>query len=263
MGCVPRKGLTLEFASFNNHPGDSTTMYPILKEIRTIEFERIQYNSKSDDYFGIIDGSIPILLSAPHGAKHLRDGRWKGEDEYTSSLAIKLGALTGASVIFVKNKTEEDSNYLPSTRYKDAIRKLVAELGIKFLADIHGADITRDYKMSVGIIDEEDMEKCSCPQYKPVIEEAIRVFQYPLFNLDTFTAGSSETVTSFARHTCGIEAAQFEINARYRIVERKPDSTRAVHGDKPHFKAEEVDVLALVQCLEDMVLRINEEILCL
>ena len=238
-------------------------MHPLLKDIRAIEFEQIHYNSKSDDYFGIIEGSIPILLSAPHGAKHLRDGRWKGEDEYTASLAIKLGALTGASVIFVKNKTKEDSNYFPSTRYKDAIGELVAERGIRFLADIHGADIARDYKMSVGIIDEDDMEKCSCPRCKPVIEEAVRAFQYPLFNLDAFTAGSPETVTSFARYACGIEAAQFEINARYRIVERKPDSTRAMHGDEPLFKAEEVDVLELVQYLEDMVFKINEEIRCL
>lgn len=238
-------------------------MHPILKDIRAIEFEEIQYNSASDDYFGIIEGSIPILLSAPHGAKHLRDGRWKGEDEYTASLALKLGELTEASVIYVKNKTEADSNYLPSTRYKDAIKELVARRGIRFLADIHGADIARDYKINVGIIDEEDMEKCSCPRYKPVIEETIQPFQYPLFNLDTFTAESLETVTSFARYVCGIEAAQFEINARYRIVERKPDSTRAVHGDEPHFKAEEADVLKLVQCLKEMILRINKETLCL
>jgi hypothetical protein len=236
-------------------------MHPLLTDIRAIEFEKIQYNRRTDSYFGIIEGSIPVLLSAPHGARHLRDGKWKGEDEYTSSLAIQLGALTGASVIFVKNKTEEDSNYLPSTRYKDAIRQLVAEWGIKFLADIHGTDIARDYKISIGIIDDENMTRCSCPQYKPVIEEAVRAFQYPLFNLDAFTAGSPETVTSFARHVCGIEAAQFEINARYRIVERKPDSTRAMHGDEPHFKAEEADVLALVQCLKEMVLKIKEETL--
>lgn len=235
-------------------------MHPILAAIRAIEFERIQYDGASDDYFGIIEGDMPILLSAPHGARHLRDGAWKGEDEYTAALAITLGELTGASVIFVKNKTKEDSNYVPTTRYKDAIRKLVHEKGIRFLADIHGADIGRNYKVTVGIIDEEDMERCSCPRCKPFIEEAFRTFQYPLFHLDAFTAASSGTVTSFVRHFCGIEAAQFEINARYRIVERKPDSTRALHGDEPSFRAEEADVLALVQCLEGMVARINKEI---
>ena len=235
-------------------------MHPILRDIRTIEFEQIQYNSKSDDYFGVVKGNIPILLSAPHGAKHLRNGTWKGEDEYTAALAIALGELTGASVIFVKNKTEEDSNRLSRTRYKDAIKQMVHEQGIGFLADIHGADIKRNYKVSVGIIDEKAMERCSCPRCKPLIEEAFRSFQDPLFHLDAFTAASPETVTSFARHVCGIEAAQFEINARYRIVERKPDSTRALHGDEPHFRAVETDVLELVGCLKDMVKRINEEI---
>jgi len=234
-------------------------VHPILRDIRAIEFERIRYDSAGDDYFEVIEGDIPILFSAPHGARHLRNGTWKGEDEYTSSLAVKLGELTGASVIFVKNKTEEDPNHAPQTRYKDAIRQLVHEHGIGFLADIHGADIRRGYKVSVGIIDEGDMERCSCPRCKPIINDAFRTFQSPPFHLDAFTAASPETVTSFARHCCGIEAAQFEINARYRIVERKPDSTRALHGDSPHFRAEESDVLELVQCLKEMVFKITEE----
>lgn len=234
-------------------------VHPILRDMRAIEFERIQYDSESDDYFGIIKGKIPILFSAPHGARHLRNGTWKGEDEYTAALAIALGELTGASVIFVKNKTEEDSNRLPHTRYKDAVQQVVHEREIKFLVDIHGADIKRNYKVSVGIIDEKAMERCSCPRCKPIIEDTFRSFQSPLFHLDAFTAASPETVTSFARHVCGIEAAQFEINARYRIVERKPDSTRALHGDDPHFRAEESDVLELVGCLEDMVVRISRE----
>lgn len=235
-------------------------MHPILRDIRTIEFEGIQYSRESADYFGIIEGRIPVLLSAPHGARHLRDGTWKGEDEYTSSLAIKLGELTGAHVIFVKNQTREDSNYILNTRYKDAIRKLVDERGIKFLADIHGADIGRDYKINIGIIDEEDMGKCSCPRCKSIIEETLRNFQYPLFNLDAFTAELPGTVTSFARHICGVEAAQFEINAQYRIVDRKPDSTRAIAGDEPVLRAKEERVLELVQCLEEMAVRINEEV---
>ena len=236
-------------------------MNKLIEEIKEIETEKIAYDLESEVYFEFKEGRIPILISAPHGAKHLRHGRWKGEDEYTSALAIKLGELTGAHVIYVKNRTQEDSNCLPNTRYKDAIRKLVDERGIKFLADIHGADSRRDYKINIGIIDEEDMGKCSCPRCKPIIEETIRAFQYPLFNLDAFTAALPETVTSFARHTCGIEAAQFEINARYRIVERKPDSTRAMSGDDPDFRSEGKKILELIRYLEEMMLRITEETL--
>ena len=67
-----------------------TQMDAILQDIRNIEFSRIDYNRESEDYFEIIEGEIPVLLSAPHGAKHYRNGSFKEEDEYTASLAIKL-----------------------------------------------------------------------------------------------------------------------------------------------------------------------------
>lgn len=235
-------------------------MNPTLKEIKDMEFTRIDYNTESEDYFEIIEGKIPILLSAPHGAKHFRNGDFKEEDEYTSSIAIELGELTGAYVIFVKNKTREDSNYLISTKYKDAVKKLVDEKGIKFIADLHGADKDRDYKVNVGIMDERDMTKCSCPTPKPIIEECLRGFQQPLFNLDSFTASFSGTVTYFAKNICGIEAAQFEINAKYRIVERKPDSSKAIEGVDSDFKAEEKDVLELLNRLKEMILKIDKKI---
>jgi hypothetical protein len=99
-------------------------MNPIIKDIRDTEFKRIHYNIQDEDYSEITEGSIPILLSAPHGAKHLRNGEWKEEDEYTFSIAIKLGEMTGDYVIFVKNKTKGDSNSLARTKYKDAIKTL-------------------------------------------------------------------------------------------------------------------------------------------
>ena len=73
-----------------------TKMNAALQDIRNIEFSRIDYNRESEDYFEIIEGKIPVLLSAPHGAKHYRNGSFKEEDEYTASLAIKLGKITGA-----------------------------------------------------------------------------------------------------------------------------------------------------------------------
>ena len=194
-----------------------------------------------------------MLLSAPHGAKHYRSGAFKEEDEYTASLAIKLGEKTGAYVILVKNKTTEDSNYDTSTRYKDAIKRLVKEKGIKFVADLHGANQNRDYKVNIGIIDEEDMARCSCPTLKPVIEEAFKGFQQRLFNLDCYTASSSGTVTYFAKNICQIEAAQFEINGKYRIIERKPESSQAIKGIDADFKADEKDVMEMVKRLERMI----------
>jgi hypothetical protein len=236
-----------------------TKMDAILQDIRSIEFSRIDYNKESEDYFEIIEGEIPVLLSAPHGAKHYRNGSFKEEDEYTASLAIKLGEITGAYVIFVKNKTKEDPNYEIRARYKDAMKELVAEKGIRFVADLHGADRNRNYKVNVGIID-DDITKSSCPTQKSVIEGAFKGFQQPLFNLDLYTASSSGTVTYFATNTCKIEAAQFEINGKYRIVERKPDSSRAQKGSGPNFKAKEKDVWEMIKRLKMMIIKIAQNV---
>ncbi len=168
--------------------------------------------------------------------------------------------MTEAHVIFVKGKTKEDSNYLTMTKYKNAIKKLIHEKGIKFLADIHEAKQNRPYKVNVGIIDKTDMKKCSCPTFKNTIEEAFKEFQTILFNLDSFTAGTPCTVTYFARHECGIEAAQFEINAKYRIIERKPDSSKAVSREEPDFKAGEKDVLEFFKNMEKMILKISHQL---
>jgi hypothetical protein len=146
------------------------------------------------------------------------------------------------------------------SRYKDALQTLVNEKGIAFLADIHGADISHDFAISVGIIDKDNKKACSCPGMVPIIEDVLRSFQYPLFNLGSFTGGSRGTVTYFAKNRCGIEAAQFEINAKYRIIERKSGSSKALEGVEPHFKAHEEDVLKLINYMKGMILSINKRI---
>ena len=139
------------------------------------------------------------------------------------------------------------------------MKELVAEKEIRFVADLHGADHNRNYKVNVGIIG-DDITKSSCPTLRPVIEEAFKGFQQPLFNLDLYTASSSGTVTYFAKNTCKIEAAQFEINGKYRIVERKPDSSRAQKGSGPNFKAKEKDVWEMIKRLKMMIIKIAQNV---
>lgn len=240
--------------------GSNQSPDQILEEIRQIEYNEIKYNEESADYYGFIKGRIPILISAPHGAKHFRrrENRWKGEDEYTASLAIELGKLTGAYVIYVKNKTREDPNNDPSSRYKMAVTKAVKQYHIKFLLDLHGSDEERPYKVDIGIIS-NGSGRGSCPTFKETIREAFSDFQARIFN-QKFCANDACTITSFAKNELGIEAAQVEINAKYRVVERKPDSSKAKAGIKPHFKANGEDVIALITRLQRAIFAIDQEI---
>ena len=232
----------------------------ILEDIKRIEYDEIEYGNESLEYYRFIRGKIPILISAPHGAPHFRRKlhRWIGEDEYTSSLAIVLGQLTGAHVIYVKNKTREDPNNDPQSKYKMAVARAVKDYHIQFLLDLHGSDEGRPYKIDVGITHDE-ARRSSCPTFKETIQEAFSDFQPEIFN-QRFCAKDTCTLTSFAKNELGIEAAQVEINAKYRIVERKPDSFKAKRGIAPCFQANPQDVLDLIARLERMIEGINQRI---
>jgi hypothetical protein len=249
-------------------PSTKDTMAPqappfasgIIEEIRRLEYEKINYREENPDYFEYIPGTVPILISAPHGAMHFRrrENRWKGEDEYTASLAIELGRLTGAHVIYVKNKTAEDPNNDLTSKYKEAIKEAVRKYHIKFILDVHGSDEDRPFKVDIGTLHNEP-NLCSCPTVRQTIETCLSDFEMRPFN-QKFTANGPWTITSFARKKLGIEAAQVEINARYRIVERKPDSYRAINGIAADYRADPKDVLDLVTRLERTINEIAKKI---
>jgi len=243
-------------------------MEEILEEIEKLESEKINYQELSDDYFDIIPGEIPVLISAPHGARPSRDGKPRdvGEDEYTAPIAIILGQLTKAHVIYVRNATKKDPNYYPGTKYKQAIKEIVNKHKIKFIADIHGASNRNDFMVDVGIIDAKDMNKCSCPNFKDIIEESFNEIREQqggrLFNIRFPGAGNPnrgiETVVRFARDICKIEAAQFEIRADYRILRRKPESTAALEFDKNEFPSDKEKVSKMITLLEEMIRKISQ-----
>jgi hypothetical protein len=215
------------FTPLWNVKGQCGEPMDIISELRQIERNNIQVNVQSSDYFGYVKGSIPILISAPHGAKHFRarESRWKTEDAYTSALAIKLGKLTGAHVIFTKNKTLEDPNNALNCRYKDFLAKVVKKNNIKFIMDLHGAGCSRPFKIDVGILDGRT-GKSSCPTFKTIIETDLQDFETVVFNKH-FRARDPATVTWFSWKRLGVESAQFEINADYRNIGRSGEFSKS------------------------------------
>lgn len=191
-----------------------------ITELRGIERDSVQVDVQSNDYFGYIKGSIPIVISAPHGAKHFRarENRWKAQDSYTVALAIKLGRLTGAHVIYTKNKTLEDPNNALNCRYKKFLAQVVRDNNIKFIMDLHGAGHSNAFKVDVGILDAA-AGKSSCPTYQPIIERDLRDFEKVVFNKH-FRARDAATITCYSWKRLGVESAQFEVNADYRNVGR-------------------------------------------
>jgi hypothetical protein len=249
-GLIPIAGLIILLFAIAPKSGYCEESVSIIEDLRLIEASDIKCSKLSDQYYGYVEGHIPILISAPHGTKHYSasEGRWRAKDACTSSMAIMLGRLTGAHVIYAKYKTTEDPNCDEPSRYKDFLERVVRENGIRFVMDLHGAGRNRPFKIDVGTMgDETDLS--SCPTYKPIIAEAFRGFGDRVFN-KRFQGKNTGTITNFARNHLGVEAAQFEINARYRIIK----------SADPSLRARPSDVNDLMGRFRDMIININAKI---
>jgi hypothetical protein len=195
--------LAIPFLLAVSLPAFSQEMKNLLDDIRKIELSTIKINEQSPDYYSYLEGRIPILISAPHGTKHYRKqegrGYWKKEDAYTSAIAIELGRLTGAHVIYTNYKAGEDPNNDTHCAYKEFLEKAVKEHDIRFIVDLHGASGSQPFKIDVGTLSNTP-GKSSCPTFRPVIAKAFKGFEEQVFN-KRFTADHCATITSFAERT--------------------------------------------------------------
>ena len=89
----------------------------ILKEEKEL-FEN-NYKGEGSEDFKYSEGSIPILISAPHSVKQIRNNEYKAADVYTGALIKTLSKTTKAHVIY-KTKTKGDENYTnKNTPYRE------------------------------------------------------------------------------------------------------------------------------------------------
>lgn len=204
-------------------------------------------------------GSIPLLLSAPHGAVHTRKGVRKDEDEYTAAIARLVAEETRAHVIYAHRKSGTDPNCDPGVPYKLTMQQIVETARIAFVMDIHGSSPTRPFGLALGTI-----SGVSCPDYRHLILDSLRQSGFTeessgLDRLDVdqaFPAAGGvkrETITRYAWKKLGVQAAQFEINSDLRIVRRKPDASaqEPFEGDPEQIMKTVRAFIHLVQALTE------------
>ena len=231
---------------------------------RLVELENdILYQEYADDKqpeYVYLKGNVPVLLSAPHGAVHTREGNIKEEDEYTSGLARLLGNRTGAHVIYARRKSRTDPNADATAPYKQTLRQIVQENEIIFVLDLHGANKDRDFGIALGT-----MHGKSCSDAaKLIIVSAFEKFgiskagiNLTRLDIDKQLPGegdeSREPIIKFC-YLNSIPAAQIEINAWLRIPKRRDDASAP---DK-NFKGDQRLIINIIKALSDIVSSIGE-----
>jgi hypothetical protein len=196
----------------------------------------VRYQEPGEPELGYAAGRLPVLLSAPHGAVHTRNGLPKEEDEYTAAFARLVAEMTGSHALYARRRSAQDPNWDVAAAYKDRLAEVVRRCSIQFVLDLHGASEDKPFGLALGT-----MYGASCPVQRRLILEVLRRAGYSeqgegLSRLDvdhTFAAAGNGTVTRFASTVLQVPAAQLEINARLRVVERRLDASlrQPLRGD--------------------------------
>lgn len=202
--------------------------------------------------FRYLPGYRPVLISAPHGACHWRQGKWKSEDEYTAALAHLLAKQTGAHALFTVRRIQPDPNFVENCDYKLTLARLLQEHDIELVLDLHGARRGHDFGLELGT-----MSGVTCPDYEATIIQHLEwqgLVRNHCRSLDRLWVnrmfkggGRQRTVTRFVWEQYRVNAAQVEINAHLRVVRRKSDA--ALFSEDPGFSADPVRLRRMIRAL--------------
>jgi hypothetical protein len=233
-------------------------MDDLLKRLVELESD-IEYQmppSHGQPEFSYLPGRLPVLLSAPHGAAHRRKSyEYKDEDEYTAGLVRLLAELTGAHALYARNRSTSDPNVHPDTPYKQKMREITSQASIRFVLDLHGAsDPKYTFGIALGTIGGK-----SCPVQRPLILSMLAKHGFSSDasgrdNLDvdkTFKgagAAKRETITRYASQVLHVPAAQFELFADVRIVQRRPNASK-----REPFQGDPQRIRRVIETFTEMV----------
>lgn len=172
--------------------------------------------STGNNNFKIINGTIPIILSAPHAVKQNRNGIIKEEDKLTGAIVEYLCMKTGANGIIRTCNCDDDPNYEnkgKSLKYKETILNIAKQRNIKLLMDIHGCTNKHGFEIEFGTNYGENVNHDNT--YLEIFEKEFS--KIGKVSIDKkFMAKNEGTVSRFINKNSKIECIQIEISAKFR-----------------------------------------------
>lgn len=198
----------------------------ILSQIKNSEqkFKENNYKGKSlcscmvEKY-----GDLPILLSAPHAVKQIRNGEIKAHEFYTGAIVECLAKQIGCACITKQYLIENTINDDPNTdnaycSYKTAINQFLQENEIKLFVDIHGLSSKRDSIVDICIDKGKNVNDMT---YVFTLQKYIEnEFGVNTSSIDKYFSAFSDNIMSKWIHSnFNISAIELEINGAYRWFE--------------------------------------------
>ncbi|WP_346838411.1 hypothetical protein [Microbulbifer sp. SAOS-129_SWC] len=165
------------------------------------------------DWFKVVPGRIPVILTAPHATRPLREGNRRFSDGGgTAALALSVAELTGAYVIYTTHEGPSDPNYYDDNAFKRQLGRLIAEVRPRYVLDIHGSHPFRPYDIDLGTMGGRSLlgQQALLRDLIASLErEGLQNISYNYFG-----AAKNRTITKFAAGL-GVPAIQVEVNTNY------------------------------------------------
>lgn len=177
-------------------------------------------NPKQEEPFWVSLGKLPVLVSAPHAVRHVRQKKIKMSDEFTGSIAYLISKLTGCHGIATAKLYGGDPNVDNPCIYKDKIAEICRREKVKFILDIHGAAREREFDVDFGTNQGKNLLERTA-----VLEMMARnfhAFGLTRISTDYFAASGSNTIANYAARELQIPALQLEINKQFRVPGQNP-----------------------------------------
>jgi hypothetical protein len=166
-----------------------------------------------EPWFRLVDGGVPILVTAPHATQPTRDGRKRFSDGGgTAALALSLRELTNVWVLHTTHSSPSDPNYYDDNEFKRTLGELIERERPVLLLDIHGSSPMRPYDVDFGT-----MNGTSLLEQEELLDDLVEYLEnegIDSFSLNRFAASQNDTITKFAANR-GVPSIQLEINAGF------------------------------------------------
>lgn len=184
-----------------------------------IEFEEEIRVGKIESKAGYLhySGSVPVLITAPHSVKQVRNGVSKWAEERSASLTKCISSDLDCHGLIKTMCREDDANFDSSNYFKDKIHEMIDREGIVLLLDLHLMSDKRNYNADLGTALGRNIQGNT--KVVEILENHLdRVLETAEVDR-VFKAINENTVAATMSRTHKIPCVQVEIN--YKILEEK------------------------------------------
>ncbi|GAA5525495.1 hypothetical protein Maes01_02065 [Microbulbifer aestuariivivens] len=165
------------------------------------------------EWFKVVPGRIPVIITAPHATRPLRNGNRRFADGGgTAALALAVAELTGAHVIYTTHEGPSDPNYYDDNDFKRELARLIGEVRPRYVLDIHGSHAYRPFDLDLGTMGGRSLLGQEALLHELIA--SLRAEGLDNLSYNYFGAAKSETITKFASGL-GVPAVQLEANTNY------------------------------------------------